>query len=102
LIYFIYLDFITCIKQYDIYGFNKKCTSIGKEKHNIIYTSVLFLEIIIYLKEQANLDYSEISLYNITIACLEARTPVEKASYLVVVVEPNAAPVFNNFQSIDL
>ena len=51
------------------------------------------------MKEKANLDYSEISLYNITITCLEARTPVENSSYIVVMVEPNAAPVFNNFQS---
>jgi len=41
-------------------------------------------------------------LYNITIACLEARSPVENSSYLVVVVEPNAAPVFNNFQGTTL
>ena len=63
---------------------------------------LFILEIIIYLKEESNLVYSEISLYNITITCLEARTPVEKSSYLVVVVEPNAAPVFNNYQSTDL
>ena len=69
---------------------------------HLIYASIVFLEIIIYLKEEANLDYSEISLYNITIACIEARTPVEKSSYLAVVVEPNAAPVFNNFQSTTL
>jgi len=63
---------------------------------------LFILEIIINLKDEANIDYSEISLFNITITCLEARTPVEKSSYLVVVVEPNAAPVFNNFQSTDL
>jgi len=52
----------------------------------------------IYIKSSANLHFETIPAYTLTVRCEEALTPSEGTASLIVLLEENSAPEFNNFQ----